>query len=650
MYVSDKIVARSCRYDREFSLLAIDKIDTVLDRLIANVAGPGPSLENNRALIVRHCEMIESDGKEKIAFAKAYLPILDSDHLIIGNIFSPATYLSEERFHWFKEFLEMSPFGGHKKSVRHALTNAGVDADTLFHRRGEEETSRPSHYVASIIALFFSLFSNAEGEDKAKAGALFERYCEYRDLLFSHCLGMDYGHRPAVPDLSAHDGGADRYLVILDKLIFSFMQSLIEEHRLNVSPFHRLCAIFREKSPYASMHHNNVCMNGVNLAQVFADENFDPVRFSREMIETSWFDKDDPAKSRFFKNLTAFGKPMFGVFSDSELKEIEVGVAAHDGDQTGSHFHENVNLLDSMLEDIERSYRNVPLPPATTKAPYDLRAMYHALINRKFDRTIDNLSLGYIKETIESSRNMDIERYVGKEFIYFHYSKEELYARLNAIYRTQMEAANSVSSVDIDIDTIRSIHFTYAPTAFIDGCWLENVPKIFRYDPNVTLALYNIYYDELGSGEYLYNHARIYEDLLKDLSINLPPAHSIEFARHEFITDGAFRTPVFMLALARHIDDLFPELLGFTLSTELFGLGGFYQYLMNQLQKNKFDTNFYSIHISVDNLSSGHSAMAAKAVVNFMEGAVDLLQSREMTDVLWRRVWDGFMASRYLLK
>ena len=648
MYFGDKIAARSFRYGQLFAQGALDKVEALADRLVEGSLGRVAGYDDTCALIAQHAQAIEGDAKAKAAFARAYMPILNNDHLIISNIFVVGSYLSADRFEWFKRYLRMSSFGERKHAIQHALIVAGLDPDSAHLGHATSQNATPSAHIASIVALFFALFASAEGDDPAKAEALLARYEQYWHQICQRCLGIEYDHADEAGQPGPADP-SDRFVPLLDKLMYCFMRSVIEEHGRTVSPFHRMCAIFSEKSSYASMHHNNVCVNGVNLAETFADENFDSARFSREMLESHWFDRDNPDQSRFFKKLTAFGKPMFGVFSDAELAELTAGVSAPQDDSADSFFRDHAPAFAGFVDEIHRDWLG-QRPSTTPDRTFDLRAMYHALVNRQHDADIDAQCLSYLQETIENARNMDVARQVGPEFLYFRYSKDSFAAKLDAIYKTQMDTADSVNYVDIDRDTLRNMHLTYAPTAFIDGCWLENVPKILRHEPGITRVLFDIYYDELGSGEYKYNHARIYEDLIDDLDIDLPAPNSWEFAQHPQIFDAAFRTPVFMLAMGRYIDDLFPEMLGFTLSTELFGLGGFYQYLMGQLQKNDIDANFYSIHISVDNLSSGHSAMAAKSVMNFMESAADLLQSKELTDAVWRRVWDGFMASRYLLK
>lgn len=652
MYIADKVVADSCRYDREFCELAIEKIGAALDAVIGALGSENPTFDVNAGLIEKHGRAILNDSEQRRALVRYYFPILKNEHLILGNVFTVNDYLSESRFDLFKDFVELSPYGQHKKEVYKSLAKTAVDVDSLIFPCRSEQRYRPVEHAAQLTCLFFSLFANARGASIDAAYRLFNHYNRYRDCIFISCIGISDCRYSSSFEAGVQSGQerADDEIGILDKLVHVFLRCLIEEHRESVSPFHRLCRLFEKKSPYASMHHTKVSVNGKNLAQAFSEECFDSIKFTQGILESSWFDRGRPEDSLFFKRLTAFGGPMFGVFSDAELADIKAGVAANAA-ELEAPVHENAHLFTSLVKDIEALYRSGSQRIGSVpEKSLNLRSMYHRLITRNFSPELDAQCLQYVRATINKARNINVAKELGQEFNRFPYSKENLLRRLDAIYKTQMRSAQSVSAVDIDIRALRAMHFTFSPTSFIDGCWLENIPKMLQYDPNVTGKLFDIYYDELGSGSYRYNHVRIFAELLKELEIKLPAPYSTEFAEHKSIADNGFPGPVFMLAISRHIDDLFPELLGFTLSVELFGLGGFYQYMLSQLQRHKIDANFYGIHISVDNLSTGHSSIAAKAVINYLEEMTDRVRSNDIAELLWNRVWDGFLASRYLLK
>ena len=54
----------------------------------------------------------------------------------------------------------------------------------------------------------------------------------------------------------------------------------------------------------------------------FSEDNPDIDRFLQELTQSAYFDLQEPQKSQFFTDLTAFGGPMFGVFSNKELELI----------------------------------------------------------------------------------------------------------------------------------------------------------------------------------------------------------------------------------------------------------------------------------------------------------------------------------------
>ncbi len=187
-----------------------------------------------------------------------------------------------------------------------------------------------------------------------------------------------------------------------------------------------------------------------------------------------------------------------------------------------------------------------------------------------------------------------------------------------------------------------------SPVALIDGAWLQSIPAQFFREREITDALFQIYYEEVGNGEYVYNHAKLYRDLLRALKADVADIHEEAFIADARIPDGWFVFGTFMLSLAGEARRRFPELLGWTLSTELAGLGGVYQFMHDQLERNELDSRFYRVHISADNLSSGHSSMATAAIVKFMEHYGEYGEDDRVTDTVWERIWTGFRAYRML--
>jgi hypothetical protein len=236
------------------------------------------------------------------------------------------------------------------------------------------------------------------------------------------------------------------------------------------------------------------------------------------------------------------------------------------------------------------------------------------------------------------------------EFEYFRYSPSRFFAAVDAAYQVQLRLGETLaqSMPQLPLELLTSLQIAGSPVALIDGSWLQSIPGQFRREADITDPLFRIYYDEVGNGEFIYNHARLYRDLLRALEADVADIHEEAFVADRRIPDGWFVFGGFMLCLAREARRWFPELLGWTLSTELAGLGGVYQFMHDQLEQRNLDSKFYGVHISADNLSSGHSKMVMAAIVKFMERYGEYGEDDRVADVVWERIWTGFRAYRML--
>ena len=85
------------------------------------------------------------------------------------------------------------------------------------------------------------------------------------------------------------------------------------------------------------------------------------------------------------------------------------------------------------------------------------------------------------------------------------------------------------------------------------------------------------------------------------------------------------------------------ETLGLTLAVEISGVGGTYRSTSDALRHHGFPSTFVDVHNTIDNVSSGHTALAHEAIKAHLDegleqGGPDEVQRR------WRRVWTGWLA------
>lgn len=187
-----------------------------------------------------------------------------------------------------------------------------------------------------------------------------------------------------------------------------------------------------------------------------------------------------------------------------------------------------------------------------------------------------------------------------------------------------------------------------APMNFIDGAWLCRVHKITTpfFLRAITKDSWQTLSEELGDGAIDKNHIFIYRKLLRDSGIILPDADSVDFLhpRHGMGQEQIWRSAVGQLLISLFSNDFLPEILGFNLHFE--SLSGSDLKAARELPEFGLSAYYYTLHISIDNADSGHSAMALETIIRFMNVV-------RQTGVLnyqkaWKRIQAGYLLSQSL--
>ncbi|EGM79042.1 hypothetical protein Rhein_0900 [Rheinheimera sp. A13L] len=160
-----------------------------------------------------------------------------------------------------------------------------------------------------------------------------------------------------------------------------------------------------------------------------------------------------------------------------------------------------------------------------------------------------------------------------------------------------------------------------APTKLVDGAWLYGLLQSWQ-DPRLT-PLIRTYLEELGCGNLQQNHVLIYKRLLARYGCEKwqdgPTAH---------FTQGAVQ-----LALAHHADEFLPELIGFNLGYEQLPLHLLITaYELNELN---IDPYYFTLHVSIDNASTGHARLALQSLQDCTPRLGDAKE-------FYRRVGNGY--------
>jgi hypothetical protein len=161
-----------------------------------------------------------------------------------------------------------------------------------------------------------------------------------------------------------------------------------------------------------------------------------------------------------------------------------------------------------------------------------------------------------------------------------------------------------------------------APTKQVDGAWLYGVLahwRDYRYD-----GLLTTYLEELGDGEPTQNHVAIYQRLLAEQGCDG------DFAWQ----DEHFHQGAIQLALGQSAESHLPEILGYNLGYEQLPL-----HLLicaYELKELNIDPYYFSLHVTIDNASSGHARRAVQAVLALMPRGMDAKE-------YWKRVRRGYL-------
>jgi hypothetical protein len=182
-----------------------------------------------------------------------------------------------------------------------------------------------------------------------------------------------------------------------------------------------------------------------------------------------------------------------------------------------------------------------------------------------------------------------------------------------------------------------------APAILLDGAWLASIPSAAEKLGPVRRHLLKIYVDELGHGREDWNHPNVYRRLLESQGLSLPNFTTEAFAHHPALLGAAFELPVYLLTMGLLIDRYLPELLGLNLAIELSGLGASYMRAIDILRHHGMDPTIVELHLSIDNLATGHAARARDAIVLYLE-EVRQRQGAPAVDRVWKRIWLGYQS------
>ncbi len=177
-----------------------------------------------------------------------------------------------------------------------------------------------------------------------------------------------------------------------------------------------------------------------------------------------------------------------------------------------------------------------------------------------------------------------------------------------------------------------ALHFlqSVAPTKVVDGSWLYGL--VAHADNPRLQPLVRTYVEELGDGQPGKNHVTLYRKLLQQHGLSDLAGGD---GHGNGLDDSLYVQGLVQLALGWNAEEFLPEIAGFNLAYEQLPL----HLLITayELDELGIDPCYFTLHVTVDNRSSGHARMACDAVA----GLAPLHGGAAAADSFWQRVRSG---------
>jgi hypothetical protein len=406
----------------------------------------------------------------------------------------------------------------------------------------------------------------------------------------------------------------------------------------------RMLRLLEGKAKYALGYHGAVLVGGCPFDSLLNEA---PEVLLQRLSESSFVSPGHPEKSFLLTTLLSPRGKMFRIFQPWEINVIHDWIVWLGEERATAQTQHVATKLEPLSASIDRSRvseRSGAMPPKQLHfhKKRSARVLYHLLLNiDKHPDAIVHANL-YARRWLSAaearlkgqSGRLPVERY----------SLTNLRAWFDEMVHSQFESYSPTSDgPDKTRAQVVDEAVQLCPLVLIDGAWLQKWSSADLCDTAIGQILYTIYSDEIGNGRSDLNHPNIYRALMRQMGVVVPDVCTREFAYWEVLKDSAFDVPTFWLSLAQSPRSFLPETLGLNLSMELSGVGGAYRTARDELRHYGFSSHFVDLHNTIDNVSTGHSAMALDAIAIYMDEISAHANSVDI-DKHWKRIWTGYIA------
>jgi hypothetical protein len=487
-----------------------------------------------------------------------------------------------------------------------------------------------------------------------------------------HALGVDdllSGMEPMLAEeslreaLAAHlelAGPADRtrllaglsLAVTLEREHVAMLAELAAWHQ-DLTLESKVAAIVARHAPYSGSHHQRVRLGEGGLADALGDPGLDLAAFLAEFRESKQLRRTPDGLSAFVRAVK-FGGPMFGIFNEREAAVFQAWAQCVQSGERPPIVISPETAGDAQAAAWSAALAaSAPADVVVTAGPGapDDRELFYRLVNIENFADTRPLARRRAAGLFDAAEILFVHGAGGRytDATYFDYSPEALYERCERVYFDKLVAPYQPLTDIPDRDLVVFLQTTYALGALVDAAWIHRVANLGRAQRHCDGALFAIYADEMGYGDLRKNHITLIHRALHSMDVRLPHIRDAAFMQQGDLPDELYGFSLHQLCMAQFPDTYYNEILGYNLAIEMFGLGELRLHEVQKLRHYGFDDCYEQAHLTIDNISAGHSRQAADIIVAYLDEVQRAIGDAAVQHE-WRRIWRGYASLAYFVE